>query len=1218
MGRKSLIAAALLMVATLKSTAQSGSSSFEFVENKGQWDSRVQFRGELSAGGFYLGKTGFRVLQHNVDDLRRFFNQRHGVVDEKPGFDGKTGESRKRPGKPIPAEPRIRSHAYDVQFVDANPQAVLIPEKPVSSNTNYFIGNDPSKWARNVTSYQAIVAKNVYPNVDIRYYSDRGFLKYDIIVHPGGEVNRIAMRYEGADKLSIRNNELIVKTSVGDIRELYPYSYEFDPQKGRKDVECHYVLADKNTVVFSVSNYSKTNTLIIDPTTVFVSFTGSRVDEYGFTATPGPDGSLFSGSIVFGNGFPVTTGAFDGSYNGGGGQKPNDVGIFKFTPSGNRAWATYLGGSENEYPHSLICDPQGNLIVLGRTYSSDFPVRGAGVIGTGGGADIFVTKLNASGSDLIGSLRIGGAENDCVNIEDRQRGVVTCNTANCSTLRFYGDDSRSEVVLDKAGNIYVVAQTQSPKFPIIGSTFQTTKGNLQDGVVMKIKPDCSDVIWSSFIGGNADDGAFVLAVHPVTGDIYVGGSTLSTDLPKATGYQTNNKGGADGFVAQISNDGTTLIKTTYLGTSAFDAVYGIQFDRNMYPYVMGITEGGTEWPYVNATYLNSGASQFIAKLKKDLSGFEYSTVFGNGASAPNISPVAFLVDRCENVYISGWGGWLEPNPDPYHTAGMVNMPLKNAVKNTTDGRDFYFIVLKKDVADLLYATYFGQDGGEGEHVDGGTSRYDERGVIYQAICANCFGSRNWAITSPFPTTRNVWSMTNGSGENGCNLAAVKIEFNFSGVIAAPKAYSRGVPDSMGCVPFTVELRDTIRNGKRYEWDYDGDGVTDAVTTDFQITHTFNTVGTFRVRLIAVDSSTCNIRDTAYINVRVRDDKANLAFNFQKVGPCESLKFLFTNQSTPAAGKPFQNNSFTWDFGDGSQQVITGTNDTEHTYPASGIYPVKLILTDTNYCNAPDTLTKNLRIAANVRAQFQTSPNGCAPYNAVFNNTSLGGHDFLWDFGDGSTSTQENPVHLYPTTGTYTIKLTAYDTTTCNKVHDTTFTITVNPKPTAAFTYTPVTPEVNKPTIFNNQSTGGVRYKWIFGDGEERTKTSMDTTMHQYNATGTYDVLLVTFNQFDCTDTARNTVRALINPLLDVPNAFTPGRFGRNSIVKVEGFGIGKMIFRIYNRSGVKVFESNDRHIGWDGTYQGRLQPMDVYAYTLDVEFTDGTKARKTGDITLIR
>ena len=132
---------------------------------------------------------------------------------------------------------------------------------------------------------------------------------------------------------------------------------------------------------------------------------------------------------------------------------------------------------------------------------------------------------------------------------------------------------------------------------------------------------------------------------------------------------------------------------------------------------------------------------------------------------------------------------------------------------------------------------------------------------------------------------------------------------------------------------------------------------------------------------------------------------------------------------------------------------------------------------------------------------------------------------------------------------------------------------VSSKPTADFSHAPVPAEENKPTIFTNLSIGGVRYKWIFGDGDSTIKTTMDTVRHQYNATGTYQACLVVSNQFGCTDTVCKPVDARIIPLLDVPNAFTPGKFGKNSIVKVEGFGIARMHWTIYNRWGQKVFES---------------------------------------------
>ena len=301
-------------------------------------------------------------------------------------------------------------------------------------------------------------------------------------------------------------------------------------------------------------------------------------------------------------------------------------------------------------------------------------------------------------------------------------------------------------------------------------------------------------------------------------------------------------------------------------------------------------------------------------MQPDLSAYIYSTVFGNGAPQPSISPVAFLVDRCENVYISGWGGNGGGDGNAgkeYDLASLGGLPTTpDAIKTITDDRDFYFIVIQKNASGLLYGSFFGQDGGYGEHVDGGTSRYDQQGVIYQAMCANCSGG------ATFPTTPGVVGPTNGSS-SGCNLAAVKIAFNFAGVAAGPKAYFNNVADTMGCVPFAVTLRDTVRNAKSYEWSF-GDGTPDVRTTNFETTHTFATVGNFRVRLIAIDSNTCNVRDTAYLNIRVRADQATLDFNPVKLPPCESLTYRFDNLSVAPAGKPFSGTSFTWSFGDGTR------------------------------------------------------------------------------------------------------------------------------------------------------------------------------------------------------------------------------------------------------------------------------------------------------------
>jgi gliding motility-associated-like protein len=1182
-------------------------NNIEFIENKGQWDKRIKFSGQVAAGLFYVEQNGFMVVQHNPEDWAKVGQLTHS--HEAKNFqvlkDGNV---------------TIRSHAYEVDFLNGSKNPEIIPDKALPGYNNYFIGNDPSKWAADCKVYQGITTKNVYPNVDVRYYSDRSAVKYDLIVKPGADISRIALKYRGADKLELKNKELIIKTSVGDLRELNPYSYQYDEKayangarQEKKEVVCKYKLKD-NVVSFDIKGYDPSSTLIIDPSLIFCSFTGSTADNWGFTATYGPDGSMYGGGIVFSAGFPVSVGAFQTNYAGGDGTGWGaiDIGIIKLSPNGsNRIYATYLGGSGNEMPQSLICDPQGELVVAGRSSSGDYPIKPSGNLhGTGGGFDIIVTKLNAAGNGLVGSMRIGGTGHDGANISEYGGGAS-------SLQRNYGDEARSEVILDNAGNIYLASCTRSNDFPTV-SAFQGANAGKQDAVVLKLSPDLSTLLFSSYLGGSGDDAAYVLSIDPVTGNLYVAGGTGSADFPgnKAGTIGTASAGGIDGYVAVIS--GTTLIRSTYLGTSGIDQVYGIQFDKGGFPYVMGQTTGS--WPHINATYFDNGGKQFISKLQPNLSNYVYSTTFGTASSLPNISPTAFLVDRCENVYVSGWGGcfcqgsptfWQYPNAG---TNGLRVTP--DAIKGTTDGRDFYFFVLKKNAVSQLYGSFFGEGNVNGsDHVDGGTSRFDQNGVIYQAICANCKELDAGAV---FPTTPGAWSTTNPSTSGGrCNLALVKIAFNLAGVKAGILSTINGVPrDSAGCVPLTVDFSDTVKNAVSYEWNF-GDGSGQIKTTVPSSSHTFNSVGTYTVMLVAIDSTTCNIRDTSYVHIRVGDVKAAIGFNPVKLNPCDSFKYRFDNVSS--APTAFTNSSFTWDFGDGSPRVVTGTASVFHSYAAPGTYNVRLVLTDTSFCNAPDSVTVQLRVAALVKAQFTTPPAGCVPYNAVFTNTSLAGQTFQWDFGDGSTSTAINPTHLYTVPGTYTITLIANDPGTCNLIDSTTLTIVVADIPTADFSFAPDPPVENTPTTFTNLSSpDAIRFIWKFGDGDSLKTTSRLEVSHQYNSTGTFNACLVAFNAAGCPDTVCKPVSAIVIPAVDVPNAFTPLSGTVNSRIFVKGFGITKMRFIIWNRWGQKVFETNDKNIGWDGKFNGAVQPMEVYAYTLDVEFFDGKKTTKKGDITLIR
>src|SRR5882757_9331594 len=289
LGRISLIVL-LFTFSALQLSAQSGGySNLEFVENKGQWDtSLVKFRAEMSAGSFFMQKKGFTVLQHDTSDLRRIHGFLHGdhpvsgAAGSGSGSGGKavSGLTKNKPGTPDQGgggsggsgggsgavSTLLHSHSYRVTFVNASDEVEISPDKPLPSYNNYFIG-DRTQWISNCKLYQGVVYKNMYPGIDLHYYTDRGFLKYDIIVHPGADPGQIAMEYEGQDKLSIKKNQVLVQTSVGTMKELEPRSYQLNEQ-GRIEVACSYVLVDGNTIKFKIKNYDPAATLVIDPTEV--------------------------------------------------------------------------------------------------------------------------------------------------------------------------------------------------------------------------------------------------------------------------------------------------------------------------------------------------------------------------------------------------------------------------------------------------------------------------------------------------------------------------------------------------------------------------------------------------------------------------------------------------------------------------------------------------------------------------------------------------------------------------------------------------------------------------------------------------------------------------------------------------------------------------------------------------------------------------------------
>jgi gliding motility-associated-like protein len=853
----------------------------KFEENKNQFDPDVLYEVDLvKSGKLFLEKNCFTYLFWNPNDVERMHHPENGG---KP-TDWKDGVT-------------VHFHSFKAEFLGANSDPEVTAKDPVSYYKNYFVGNDENKWASDVRLYNEITYSELYPFIDQRIYSNENSLEYDFTVSKGGDPSAIRIKYSGADKVSLKNGNLFIETSQGNITQQNPYAYQIiDGIK--TEVRCNFRI-DNEVVSFDFPDgYDKYETLVIDPTLIVSTYSGSTADNWGYTATYDQAGNIYAGGIANDFGYPTTLGAYQTVF-GGGGTGGNfyafDISLTKYNPNGTALlFSTYLGGSDNEQPQSIVVDNNDNLFVIGRTWSSDFPVTaGAYDASYNGGSDIIVTKFNPGGTALLGSTFIGGSGDDGVNI--------TADFYTWNSLKYnYGDDGRSDIEVDPSGNCYVASSTQSSNFPVTAGAYQTTfGGGLQDAVVFKFNPSLSTLSFSTFLGGNANDAGYSIALNS-SNEVYVSGGTSSTNFPTTPGviHSTFQGGIADGFVTHLNSGGSAVLQSTFIGTTAYDQAYFVQLDQSFNVYLYGQTAGA--YPVTAGVYSNPNSGQFIHKMNSTLNVSAYSTVFGSGGFTPNVSPAAFLVDTCENVYTSGWGGQCIPYGSTGSTTGLPT--TSNAFQNTTDGCDFYFFVLKKNALSLWYASYMGGGVGTDEHVDGGTSRFDKRGVIYQSVCAGCGG------TSNFPTTPGAWSQTNNSFN--CNNAVVKIDFQLVNLFAVASA----APSDTICTGSTMNFTNNSVGAVDYVWNF-GDG--SQPDTNFLPSHTYTTAGSYTVTLIAIDSLSCKTSDSTHIYVVVLDPPVvNIGNDTTICGPLNI---------TLNAGNPGMN--YLWSTGATTQTINVNTTGT---------------------------------------------------------------------------------------------------------------------------------------------------------------------------------------------------------------------------------------------------------------------------------------------------
>ncbi len=1061
---------------------------FHFTENKGQLDDRVSYHCKLHLGNLFLENN--RLTFDLFDPVE--ISEMHDKKGKKsnPFFSKSKSDNLDQS-----IAEGFNKHAYSMTFLGAKPNPEISGNQQLSGYKNFFFGNDPSNWASNVRSYKGVTYQNMYDGIDVEIYSQLKYLKYDIVVAPQIDPNQIQILYEGIEGLTIlENGDLEVKLSNQNIREAKLSAYQVINGK-QQSVPCTFKILNGNIVAFDFpQGYDSNYELVIDPVWVFSTLTGSTADNWGYTSTYDSQGNLYAAGIAFSSGYPTTTGAYQTTFAGGN----IDISLSKFSPNGTTLlYSTYLGGTNVEIPHSLVVDSQDNLVMLATTGSSNFPVTAGcydNTFNTGyantttspnitfsNGSDIALVKINPAGNTLLASTFVGGTDNEGLN------EALVLN---------YADDIRGEVVVDGNDDIYVATSVYSDDFPTTTGASINNGGGFgsQDATVFKMSSDLTSMSWSSFYGGSGNDGAFSVRVSPSTGDVYICGGTVSANLPMgASPMDGTYVGGGDGYVASFNGTNGTFLNATYLntaGSSSYDQSFILEIDDDGDIYAFGQTKGS--YTVFNATYSNANGSQFIQKMSPDLSTSIFSTVFGSGRSTVDISPTAFLVDDCENIYVAGWGGST-------NTEGHVGgMPLTaDAEQSSTDQSDFYFMVMERDAASILYGTYLG-DPSAAEHVDGGTSRFDKQGIVYQAVCAGCGGN-------DFPTTPGVYGPNNGS--SNCNLGAIKFEMNFQGVTAQAV-----VPDdiTLCASPYSVDFdAPTTDPPPSAEWIY-GDGNTSGIVGgSVSPTHVYADTGTYQVTYIAIDPASCNIRDTAYFDLTlIQPEQFNAQFDVPPVDPCNAPDSLLVSLAFTGTGA----DSIVWDMGNGD--VFYDSLSLDYYYTSQGTYTISMTAID-NVCNNQQTITETFDylvtgITANATAPPDTAFCGPPPYDLDFSATSPSPYHF-WDFGDGSgTSTQANPSYTYSTPGSYDIMYVAIDSTTCNIADTAYFTVDVSQAEdlSAQFNLPAIEPCTSPDSILVELAftgTGADSLSWNMGDGTIfNDSTSID---YYYTNEGQYVITM---------------------------------------------------------------------------------------------------------------
>jgi photosystem II stability/assembly factor-like uncharacterized protein len=509
--------------------------------------------------------------------------------------------------------------AIDLRLAGARHGLKATGRKPLPGKINYFIGNDPSRWRRDIPAFARVEYLEVYPGVDLAYYGRQGRLEYDFIVAPRAHPSAIRIDLNGARGLRIdAGGSLTLETGGAPIAFRRPVAYQTIAGT-RRPVESAYKVTGSNQIGFTLGGYDPHYPLVIDPSLVYSTYLGGSGFDYGTAIAVSSKGNAYVTGYTSSLDFPTQDAEqpFFTSYS--------SIFVAELASNGGSlVYSTYLGGSDYDYPYSIAVDSTGAAYVAGLTESSDFPVMNALYPALNGPEDAFIAKFSPGGNTLTYSTFLGGS----------------------------GSDYALGIAVDSSKNVYIAGETQSVDFPVTSGAYQTAPGG-SCSFVAQLNAAGTALGWATYFGQSCSAQATALAVDSKQA-VYVTGSAFP-GLPVSAGAPQPNFGGGehDAFMAKIDTGGDSLVYCTYLGGGLIDSGTSIAVDANFNAYATGLTQS-TDLQVTGSALqgaLAGGYDAFVAEINNTGTGWQYLTYLGGQRDDYGYG---IALDASGNAYIAGY------------------------------------------------------------------------------------------------------------------------------------------------------------------------------------------------------------------------------------------------------------------------------------------------------------------------------------------------------------------------------------------------------------------------------------------------------------------------------------------------------------------------------------------------------------------------------------